>query len=66
MSDRNEFKKQINAIQSEMDEANRRLDKAVINARENGLTWNEIAKEIGITRQGAWAKWASDKAAKPS
>lgn len=66
MSENNEFKKQIRDIHSEMEEVNKRLDKAVIKARENGLTWHEIAKEIGITRQGAWAKWASDKAAKPS
>lgn len=39
--------------------ADRRLDEAVRDAREQGQTWQAIGEIIGMTRQGAMKKFAA-------
>lgn len=54
------FKEDVKQAQHLMDVANNQLDKAVHKARTKGLTWDEIAQEVGITKQGAWARWSKE------
>ena len=39
--------------------ADKRLDEAVRDAREQGQTWQAIGEIIGMTRQGAMKKFAA-------
>lgn len=60
----NDFKKQVKEANELFSKASKKLDEAVKKARTDGVTWNEIAKEVGLTRQGAWARWASEDKSK--
>lgn len=60
MTEWNEFKKEIQEVHGMMSDAENKLNKAVYKARNKGLTWDEIAKEVGLTKQGAWARWAKE------
>lgn len=55
-----DFHDEVEEANYMMSAANKKLDKAVYNARNKGLTWDEIAKEVGLTKQGAWARWAKE------
>lgn len=37
--------------------AESRLDAAVVNARESGLSWAQIGATLGISRQSAHERW---------
>ncbi len=39
-------------------EAEQRINEAVQNARENGATWDAIGQAVGMSRQGAYQKYA--------
>ncbi|MFD2077620.1 hypothetical protein SAMN05421678_112132 [Actinopolymorpha cephalotaxi] len=36
------------------------LAEAVREAREQGITWEEIGKALGVSRQSAWARFSVD------
>ncbi len=38
-------------------EAHRRRTEAVVEARRAGLSWELIARELGLTKQGAWEQF---------
>lgn len=40
-------------------EAGDDLDAAVLDARLAGVTWEQIGRAAGMTRQSAWKRWAS-------
>lgn len=54
------FKKEVQEVEYMMSAAETKLNKAVSKARNEGLTWDEIANEVGLTKQGAWARWAKE------
>lgn len=44
-------------ILSVRDELDAAIDAAVAGMRSNGFSWSEIARPLGMTRQGAQQRW---------
>jgi len=40
-------------------EAERQRDRDVAEARQRGLTWDEVALGLGVSRQAAWNRYKS-------
>lgn len=47
----------IHEAHQQVEQAQRRLDEAVKQARAHGASWGDIAEIIGVTRQTAWHRW---------
>ena len=55
----------IRAARGEVERARQRLDRLVLGMRDRGATWTEVGFALGITAQGAQAKYGdgSERAA---
>lgn len=40
-----------------MQAALRELDQRIAEARAHGRSWDDIAEQVGLTRQAAWSRW---------
>ena len=50
-------KYQLRRAIARRDRATADLDRAAVAARAQGLSWQELADELGISRQSAWARY---------
>lgn len=50
------YEKAVNAA----DLMNRQLHADVVEARRRGLTWQQVADALGISRQAAWKRFRSE------
>jgi hypothetical protein len=48
---------QLHDARVQRDTATIRVNDLVRWAREDGASWEEIAKELGVTRQAAWERY---------
>jgi DNA invertase Pin-like site-specific DNA recombinase len=48
---------QLYQARLDRDEATTRVNDLVRWAREDGASWEEIAKALGVTRQSAWERY---------
>ena len=46
-----------------LDEAERELRTAVATARAAGASWADVAARLGVSRQAAWERFATDRGA---
>ena len=50
-------KYQLRRAIARRDRATADVDRAAVEARAQGVSWQELADELGISRQSAWARY---------